>query len=626
MAIKRYTANADNTITNAFEANLQTRGTGSNMGMSDILETFVIYGQANSSSLEEARILVNFPIADIITDRDAGLIPASGNMDFYLRIHNAPHGQTLPKDFTARICPVSASWQEGYGLDMETYSDLGTSNWLYGDPNTPWHWEGADCYMEDRNFQHFEDGTEDIEIDVSTVVEKWIIMATGSGGMPRHGFLIAIQGDPMTQVGPTTDPFTVNVKSGSVTVGYGGVLPTAKTWTTMTAEEKATFTAGTSCYETVTSTPQPYVSWLTLDAGSPSSSYIDPQATELIEVMTTDPAEQFANRDGIIPACTFLSGTSVVVLMQNRILFDNNENAALDISIELPNVEPLFDRSYYTKKFFARGSEHFYLRPKLEARWDSARKDRRNSFYASSSLVPGTDNLNTLYLYNQVRGQLQDIPAVGTGELSMSLYYGASTAPAGTALTCSGPDGIGVTQVTGGCVATGIYSASVPIDTTFPYLYDVWHNGAGTEYVTGSQISVRSFSTNTAVDTGEYVSNITNMKPAYATSEKPRMRMFIRDKNWNPTIYSVATTNIETKIIENAYYNVFRIADDFDVISYGTGSANAGYTQMSYDKDGNYFDVDMSLFEAGYSYGIKVSYRVNNRYEEQTELFKFRVE
>ena len=46
MSIKRYTANADNTITNAFEANLQTRGTGSNMGESDILETFTIYGQA----------------------------------------------------------------------------------------------------------------------------------------------------------------------------------------------------------------------------------------------------------------------------------------------------------------------------------------------------------------------------------------------------------------------------------------------------------------------------------------------------------------------------------------------------------------------------------------------------
>ena len=50
MAIKRYTASKDNTITNAFESNLSTRGTGSNMGLSDILEVFSIYGQAQQPS------------------------------------------------------------------------------------------------------------------------------------------------------------------------------------------------------------------------------------------------------------------------------------------------------------------------------------------------------------------------------------------------------------------------------------------------------------------------------------------------------------------------------------------------------------------------------------------------
>ena len=35
MAIKRYFAEKDNTITNAFEPNLETRGTGSNMGPPD---------------------------------------------------------------------------------------------------------------------------------------------------------------------------------------------------------------------------------------------------------------------------------------------------------------------------------------------------------------------------------------------------------------------------------------------------------------------------------------------------------------------------------------------------------------------------------------------------------------
>ena len=38
MAIKRYYLTKDNTITNAFKADLLTRGTDANMGASDILE------------------------------------------------------------------------------------------------------------------------------------------------------------------------------------------------------------------------------------------------------------------------------------------------------------------------------------------------------------------------------------------------------------------------------------------------------------------------------------------------------------------------------------------------------------------------------------------------------------
>ncbi len=40
MGIKRYTAISDTTITNAYKADLVTRGTGSNMGLADSLEIF----------------------------------------------------------------------------------------------------------------------------------------------------------------------------------------------------------------------------------------------------------------------------------------------------------------------------------------------------------------------------------------------------------------------------------------------------------------------------------------------------------------------------------------------------------------------------------------------------------
>ena len=135
MAILRYTASADNTITNGFQADLTTRGTGSNMGYADALEVYSIYGQTSGSTLgssqEISRILIQFPISAISADRTAGTLPASGDVSFYLRLFNAETPFTLPQDFTLTVAPLSRSWQEGTGLDMDEYTDLGESNCLH---------------------------------------------------------------------------------------------------------------------------------------------------------------------------------------------------------------------------------------------------------------------------------------------------------------------------------------------------------------------------------------------------------------------------------------------------------------------------------------------------------------
>jgi hypothetical protein len=117
MAIKRYIAEIDNTITNAFREDLDTRGTGSNMGASDVVEVFKIYAQATTASLELSRVLMQFPVtgsSSIKTDRTDGDIPASGSVEFWLRLYNAPHGDTTPDSYEVHIEAVSASWNEGH--------------------------------------------------------------------------------------------------------------------------------------------------------------------------------------------------------------------------------------------------------------------------------------------------------------------------------------------------------------------------------------------------------------------------------------------------------------------------------------------------------------------------------
>ena len=140
MAIKRYVADADNTIVSSFKTNNSTRATGSNSGQADILEVYSIYGRQTSTSSaatasqELSRALIKFPVTDISADRAAGKIPASGSVSFFLKLYSAESTKTVPRDFDIVVVPVSSSWQEGLGLDLENYRDLTLnetgSNWI----------------------------------------------------------------------------------------------------------------------------------------------------------------------------------------------------------------------------------------------------------------------------------------------------------------------------------------------------------------------------------------------------------------------------------------------------------------------------------------------------------------
>ena len=504
MGFKRYKADADNTIVNAFKPDLSTRGTGSNAGMADILETFSIYGRETTSSQELSRILVKFPISTISTDRSNSVVPASGSVSFYLRMFNAPHSKTVPKDYKLIVAAVSQSWQEGNGLDLEGYKDVTSgntgSNWMSASNTAKWTSVGGD-YLTGSDYlynQSFTKGLADLEVNITPLVERWIASDVGNYGVGVH----------------------------------------------FTSSNEAYFSSST---------------------GQNSGS-----------------------------------------------LIDNTAGATV---------------SYYTKRFFARGSQFFFSRPVLEARWNSTIKDDRALFYYSSSLAPAADNLNTIYLYNYVRGRLVNIPSVGTGSILVSLYSGSSqdTAPSGSKLTLYDSNN----NITGGYVSTGIYSCSIGItaaSTPVKTLYDVWHSGS-TQYFTGSikPKSLTGYQTMTATKPTYYL-NITNLKPKYTNKETARFNLYVRDKNWSPTIYTVANSNIATTSIISASYRVFRIIDALEVVAHGTGSDF--HTGLSYDLSGNYFDFDMKSLDPGYGYAFKFSFydQQLKSWIEQDETFKFRVE
>ena len=220
------------------------------------------------------------------------------------------------------------------------------------------------------------------------------------------------------------------------------------------------------------------------------------------------------------------------------------------------------------------------------------------------------DNLNSLYLYNSIRGRLRDIPSLGSNDIYVDLYDSIG----GTKLTGS---------FTGSADATGVYKCDVQIDTTGSTIYDVWFSGS-TQYHTGT-ISVEQFGSSDYSPENTYVLSMPGLRSEYRKNQTHRLNLYARAKNWSPNIYTRAVqSSIPSLVFESSSYQIRRSIDDYVVVPYGTGSTM--HTGLSFDVSGNYFDLDTTYLEAGYLYDIQYSfYDEENGWEEQPYKFKFRV-
>jgi len=455
MGIKRYVAEKDATITNAYRVVGNSRAVNANMGASDSLEVFNLSGQYSTSSIEASRILIKYPIDSIVADRLNNDLEASGSVSFWLKLSNVEHPFTLPRNFELVVQPISSSWNEGIGLDMEEYSDIDAVNWLSSSENNLWGTNGGDFLTNPNYSCSFATGDENLEIDITDLVEKWI-----SNEITNEGIVVRLPEE---------------IESGSL--------------------------------------------------------------------------------------------------------------------------------SHYTKKFSARGSQYFFKRPYIEARWDNSRKDMRQNFFASSSAYSAEENMNEIYYYHRNRGGTLTDPG------STNLFVNLHTVE-GELLTSS----IETTRV-----ETGIYKASFALDTSESVLVDRWYMPATGNILLYSGF-VRAYE---AVEDQRYVISLPDLKSEYSVSETPRIRCFTRRKRWTPEKYVTVNTDPKVDIVENLYYKVVREADEYEVIPYLT-SSNA--TLCSYDASGSYFDFDMSILEEDQMYRFQFMHQFDGKQQDFRRKFKFRVE
>ena len=638
MAVKRYKADADNTIVNTYKSNLETRATGSNTGYADVMEVYSVYGRQNSGSQELSRILVKFPVSDISTDRTAGDIPVSGSVSFYLRLFNAQHSKTVPEDYKLVVAAISNSWQEGVGLDLETYKDDTKGN------------TGSNWINANNNFTSASATVVALSKTAGQANTRVLTIADSSANSVNFSIDNSLTTSTATKIAfgnansnaaqfATNIAAAVNLANTAGTLNVTAVASDATVTLTQTAKglagNSADDIAGTAVTDSVVTVSSQFSGgdgeWASVGGDYLNSAdYVYTQdfsdGLEDVEVNITPLVERWIAGDqtnygvGVRLSASYEALATAADTSADSSVVTNTDGAT---------------KSYYTKRFFARGSQYFFKRPVIEARWNSATHDDRGNFFYSSSLAPELDNLNTIYFYNYVRGRLQNIPKIGTGEIFVDLYSGSAdnTEPSGGILlqsfdgTLTNPIR---TPATGGYVSTGIYSCSVCITaaaTPLETLYDVWRgaDATPTQYFTGTISPIVHYAAQT-IRKPVYYANITNNRGKYRNDENARFNVFIREKFWSPTVYTVANSTVEATTIESASYRVYRTIDGFEAIPHGTGSNL--HTLLSYDISGNYFDFDMSLLQPGYEYAFKFAFYESavNSWSEQPETFTFRVE
>jgi hypothetical protein len=405
---------------------------------------------------ELGRVLVKFSLSNLSQSIFVNKTIPSSSVQYLLKMYDMPHDDTTPTSYDLYAFPLSQSWDEGIGVDIENLS-LGYANWAQPNSITNWTNAGGDFISSSFSAsQHFDQGTDDLEMDITPFVNEWL--------------------------------------SGTTIANNGLILMLSSTY----------------------------------------------------------------------------------------------ENNTID---------------YYIKDFYGRSTKFIDKLPFIEARWNDARKDNRKNFAYNQN--------NNLYLYNFVRGQLQNLsqPILVRVQDHISSSYGMSGAIGGSASFMA--------TYTASFVETGIYSMSLNVVNTASFsgtFYDIWFSGASS-YLTGAFSPLNL--TGSQVDPyNEFVLSVTNLKETYGESEQDRLKVFVRKKDYRTHVgvLKSASFAIQKEYIENLYWSVSDHESGAVIIPYGTGSYS--HTQCSYNADGNYFDLDFSMFVPGFTYELQFLL-YNNKYDKK---------
>ena len=197
------------------DATLYSASGSKNTGLDQILEVRKDM-KADGTNVKASRILMKFDLSYISQSIVRGLI---SNPKYYLNLYDAnPTNMGYSQSLWAY--PVSQSWIEGEGFDMDIPTTTQGASWDYKTGLNEEDWwnpesssftteQGGAYYKNVYGSQSFAWGTEDMRMDVTPIVNSWL-----DETYPNEGFMIKRSGSIEVQ----------NIKSGSGDEGNSDAL------------------------------------------------------------------------------------------------------------------------------------------------------------------------------------------------------------------------------------------------------------------------------------------------------------------------------------------------------------------------------------------------------------------
>lgn len=185
----RFTATKSTSITNGRRDNLLSSGTLANMSLADSMQIFSLYNSTGfnetTASNDLSRILLYF---DVDTIKANTYIPSSSAVKYFLNLYDIPHNETNPRNFKLVVHPLTRDFSTGNGLDIDNFTDeVPGPNWLSSTEGTLWTTPGGDYSLLPFFEQQFDNGVEDLNLDITTLMNSW-----RSGNIVNKGIIVKL--------------------------------------------------------------------------------------------------------------------------------------------------------------------------------------------------------------------------------------------------------------------------------------------------------------------------------------------------------------------------------------------------------------------------------------------------